>query len=109
MQKKALLFTNEVFHLINYLNTGYWVGEDTLAYYNDSGNLAQGDLLGRLILIEHCNKLILEEFYSGIFKEDYKEVEVEQKDFNRKMDTSKFKNWIAWKTKHKMYIVKDIV
>lgn len=107
MSKKALLFNNEVFHLINYLNTGYWVGEDTLAYYNDSGNLAQGDLLGRLILIEHCNKLILEEFYSGIFKEEYKEVEVEQKDFNRKMDTSELKNWIAWKTKHKMYIIKE--
>lgn len=105
MIKKALLFKNQVFHLINYLNTGYWVGEETLAYYNDGGFLAQGDSLGKLIIIEHCNKLILEEFYSGIYKEDYKEVEVEEKNFNRKMDTSDFKNWIAWKTKHKMYIV----
>ncbi len=103
MKKKALLFENQVFHLINYLNTGYWVGEEVLAYYNDGGNLAQGDLLGHIILIENCNKMILEEFYNGLYNENFSIVEVEQKDFNRKMDTTNFKNWIAWKTKHKMY------
>ena len=105
MKKKAILFTDEAFHLINYLNTGYWVGEEVLAYYNDGGNLAYGDLLGRIIMIDHCNKLILEEFEKGVFNQEYQIVEVEQQDFNRRMDTSSFKNWIAWKTKHKMYTV----
>ena len=105
MNKKAILFENEVFHLINYLNTGYWVGEEVLAYYNDGNELAKGDLLGKIILLDHCNKLILEEFDKGMYEEKYSIVEVEQKDFNRKMDISSFKNWIAWKTRHKMYQV----
>jgi hypothetical protein len=101
--KKAILLKVESFPLISFLTTGYWLGEDTLTYYNDEGKQAQGDLVGRLALIEHCNKLILEEFYTGIYDIEFMHVEIRQSDFNRKVDSSNFKNWVGWTTKHKKF------
>lgn len=101
--KKALLLKEVNFHLINFLYSGYWVGEDTLTYYDDSGHYAVGDLLGRLVLIDDCKKIILDEVFTGVYNVEYQIVEVEKTDFNRQYDTSTFKNWVGWKTKHKKY------
>lgn len=102
MLKKALFFRNEVFHLISYLNTGYWLGEETLTYYDDQGKPAKGDLLGRIILLDDCIPIILEEFYTGIYNEEFMIVEVEKNyDFGRKTPTESFKNWVGWTYKHK--------
>lgn len=101
--KKALLLKETNFYLINFLYSGYWVGEEALTYYDDSGSYAVGDLLGRLILIDECKKIILDEFFTGLYKAEYMLVEVEKTDFNRQYDTSTFKNWVGWKTKHKKY------
>lgn len=103
MKKKAILLKEKHFPLISFLSSGYWLGEETLTYYDDEGKLAVGDLLGQIILIEHCNKLILEEFYTGIYNVDFCHVEIEQLDFNRKTDSINFKNWVGWTTKHKRF------
>lgn len=103
MIKEAILLKEENFFLINYLNTGYWLGEEYLAYYDDKGKLAQGDLLGKLIIVEHCIKIIQEELNKGIYKIDFAYVNVKREDFNRKYNTSGLKNWLGWTTKHKRY------
>ena len=105
MTKKAILFKEVNFPMVSFLSTGYWLGEDTLTYYNDEGKQAVGDMLGKIVLVEHCNKLILEEFYSGLYNVEFAHVEVEQLDFNRRMDSSDFKNWVGWTTKHKRYVL----
>ncbi|MFN8670575.1 MAG: hypothetical protein U0457_00640 [Candidatus Sericytochromatia bacterium] len=103
--KKALLLKEKNFFIINFLNTGYWVGEEVLAYYNDHGKLAKGDLLGNLILIDDCIKIILDEFFTGIYNIEYDIVNVIKTDFNRKYDTTQLKNWVGWTIKHKKYEV----
>lgn len=103
MIKKAILFKNKSFELISFLTTGYWLGEEYLTYYDDIDKQAQGDLVGNLVLIEHCKSLILEELYKGIYKTEFSFVDVKQSDFNRKMDSSNFSNWVGWTTKHKKY------
>lgn len=103
MIKKALLFKNISFELISFLSTGYWLGEEYLTYYDDIDKPAQGDLVGKLILLEHCKALILEELYKGIYNTEFMQVEIKQSDFNRKYDTSNLLNWVGWTTKHKKY------
>ncbi|MFN4150417.1 MAG: hypothetical protein ACK4IX_05695 [Candidatus Sericytochromatia bacterium] len=103
MIKKAILFKNPSFELISFLSTGYWLGEEYLTYYDDIDKPAQGDLVGKLILLEHCKSLILEELYKGIYNTEFMLVEIKQSDFNRKYDTSSFHNWVGWTTKHKKY------
>lgn len=103
MIKKAILLKEKNFFLINYLNTGYWLGEEYLAYYDDKGKLAQGDLIGQLILVEDCIKIIKDELNQGIYNVKFAYVNVKREDFNRKYNISKLKNWIGWTTKHKRY------
>jgi hypothetical protein len=103
MIKKAILFKEQSFPLISFLTTGYWMGEETLTYYDDEGRLAQGDLVGKLVLAEKCIPLILEELHTGIYDTDFMYVEVTQSNFNRKMETSGLKNWVGWTTKHKKF------
>lgn len=107
MIKKAILFKEENFPLISFLTTGYWLGEETLTYYNDMGKSAQGDLLGKLVLVEHCKTLILEELESGLYDVEFAYVEVIQSDFNRKYNTEGLKNWIGWTTKHKKFVLES--
>lgn len=101
--KEAIFLEEKNFHLINFLSTGYWVGEEVLAYYDDSGKLAKGDLLGQLILVENCIKLILDEFTTGLYKTNFMFVDIKKSDFNRKYDETLLKNWVGWTTKHKKY------
>jgi hypothetical protein len=101
--KKAILLKEESFPLVSYLTTGYWLGEETLTYYDDGGRLATGDLLGRLFLVEHCKAIILEEFYKGVYNATFMHVDIRQSDFNRKADTTGLKNWVGWTTKHKKF------
>ncbi len=103
MIKKAILLKEINYHVISFLATGYWLGENTLTYYNDEGKQALGDLIGRVILLKDCKPLILEEFYQGMYNVDFTHVDIVQSDFNRKYDTSALKNWVGWTTKHKKF------
>lgn len=105
--KEAILFKELSFPLISFLTTGYWLGEDVLTYYDDLGKLAQGDLLGRLVLVEHCKKVVLDELHTGIYETDFMYVKVLESNFNRKFDTTNLKNWIGWTTKHKKFELQE--
>lgn len=100
--KKGILLKTAFFPLINYLHAGYWAEQESLIYYDDIGKSAQGDLLGRLILLEDCIKLVLAELFEGIYQIEFMMVDVTKTyDFGRLDDTSIFKNWLGWTSNHK--------
>ena len=105
MIKKAILFREKAFPLISFLTTGYWLGEEYLTFYDDEGKPAQGDLVGYIVTLEQCKPLILDELHNGVYNIDFMYVEVEQSDFNRKVDSSGFKNWVGWTTRHKKLVL----